>query len=89
MSSNEKNRNNPAFEIIEVNTKTGETTIVIQKGIMGSLANQLKNTNDRRRGASILRKMGHVLSDCGDVQYGGEISKTDLDPDVVTDKVEE
>jgi len=79
-------RNDPAFEVIEVNTTTGETTLIVQKGIVGAMANQLKNTSNRRKGASILRKMGYVLSDCGDVQYGGEVKETDLDPDKVTDE---
>ena len=89
MSQDKEIRNDQAFEVVEVNTKTGETTIVVQKGIIGAMANQLKNTNNQRKSAGILRKMGHVLSDCGDVQYGGEVDKTDLDPDIVTDKVEE
>lgn len=82
-------RNDPAFEVIEVNTATGETHIVIQKGIMGALANQLKNTSDRRKGSSILRKLGYVMSDCGDVQYGGDVGETGLDPSLVVDKSEE
>lgn len=82
-------RNDPAFEVVEVNTATGETTVVIQKGIIGALANQLKNTSNRRKGSSILRKLGYVLADCGDVQYGKEVSETDLDPTLVTDQVEE
>jgi len=82
-------RNDPAFEVIEVNTATGETILVIQKGIIGAMANQLKNTSNQRKGASILRKMGYVLSDCGDVQYGGDVSKTDLDPNLVTDQIDE
>ena len=82
-------RNDPAFEVIEVNTATGETTVVIQKGIVGALANQLKNTSNRRKGSSILRKLGYVLSDCGDIQYGGDPGETDLDPDLITDQAEE
>ena len=82
----EEVRNDPAFEVIEVNTATGETTIIIQKGIVGAMANQLKNTSNRRKGASILRKMGYVLSDCGDIQYGGDVGETDLDPSKVTDE---
>jgi len=85
----EEVRNDPAFEVIEVNTATGETTLVIQKGIVGAMANQLKNTSNRRKGASILRKMGYVLSDCGDVQYGGDVGETDLDPNIVTDQIDE
>ncbi|RLC88980.1 MAG: hypothetical protein DRJ03_00020 [Chloroflexi bacterium] len=83
----EEVRNDPAFEVIEVNTATGETTIIVQKGIVGAMANQLKNTSNRRKGASILRKMGYVLSDCGDVQYGGDVGETDLDPSKVTDEL--
>lgn len=72
-------RNDPAFEIIEVNVETGETVVVIQKGIIGALANQLKNTSNRRKGSSILRKLGYVLSECGDKQYGGSTGESDKD----------
>ncbi len=82
----EEVRNDPAFEIIEVNVATGETTIDVQKGIVGALANQLKNTSDKRKGSSILRKLGYILSDCGDVQYGGPVSETDLDPELIVDE---
>lgn len=79
-------RSDPAFEIVEVNVETGETTVVLQKGIMGALSNQLKNTSNRRKGASILRKLGYVLADCGNVQYGGAVGDTGLDPTIVVDK---
>lgn len=78
-------RNDPAFEIISVNTCTGETIVSIQKGIIGATANQLKTTSDKRKGASIVRKLGHVLSDCGDIQYGRNVEDTDIDPSLVTD----
>lgn len=78
-------RNDPAFEIVEVNKLTGETTIIIQRGIMGAMANQLKNTHEQRKGSSILRKLGYVLSDCGDIQYGGDVSETDINPSLVTE----
>lgn len=85
----EEVRNDPAFEVVEINTATGETTVVIQKGILGALGNQLQNTSNRRKGSSILRKLGYVLSDCGNIQYGGKVEETDLDPSLVTDQVEE
>lgn len=78
-------RNDPAFEIVEVNKLTGETTVIIQRGIMGAMANQLKNTHEQRKGSSILRKLGYVLSDCGDIQYGGDVSETDINPSIVTE----
>lgn len=81
--------NDPAFGVTEINTATGETFLVVQKGIIGALANQLKNTSNRRKGSSILRKLGYVLAECGDIQYGGNVSETDLDPNLVTDQVEE
>ena len=82
---NEKYRNNPAFEVVEVNIKTGETTVVIQKGIIGPIANQLRNTNDHIKGARIVRKLGYVLSACGDIQYGTkEVEETDINPALVT-----
>lgn len=86
--SENETRNDPAFEVIEINTTTGETTIVIQKGIMGALANQLKNTSNRRKGSSILRKLGYVMGDCGDIQYGGDPSETDIDTNLITDQTE-
>ncbi len=82
-------RNNPAFEVVEVNKTTGETTIIVQRGIIGAMANQLKNTDERRKGSGILRKLGYVLSDCGDLQYGGDIVDTDIDPGIVTDQTED
>lgn len=85
----DRTQNDPAFEILEVNTATGETTIIIQKGIVGAIANQLKNTSNRRKGSSILRKLGYVLSDCGDLQYGGDPRDTDLDPDLITNVVDD
>jgi hypothetical protein len=80
-------RNDPAFRVDEINTATGETVLIIQKGIIGALANQLKNTSNRRKGASILRKMGYVLADCGNIQYGTGVNETDLDPELVTNEV--
>ncbi len=82
-------RNDPAFEIVEINTATGGTYLMVQKGIMGALANQLKSTSNRRKGSSILRKLGYVLADCGNLQYGGEIKEMDIDPSLVTDQVEQ
>ena len=82
-------KNDPAFEVIEVNIKTGETTLIIQKGILGAMGNQLKNTSNQRKGASIIRKMGHVLSACGDIHYGKDVADTDVDPELVTDTDEE
>lgn len=68
MSDNDKTRKD-AFTVSKVDVETGETTIIIQKGILGPLANQLKSTKNQRKGASILRKLGYVLSQCGDMQY--------------------
>jgi len=79
-----------AFQVDEINIKTGRTFISIQRGIHGTLANQLKNTSNRRKGSSILRKLGHMLADCGDVHYGTKsIEDTSLDPNIVTDEDEE
>lgn len=87
--NNDEPRNDPAFEVTDINISTGETVLIVQKGIMGALANQLKNTSNRRKGSSILRKLGYVLADCGDVQYGGNIEETDLDPNLITDQIDE
>lgn len=79
----EEVRNDPAFRVDEVNLKTGETVLIIQKGILGAVANQLKNTSNRRKGASIVRKMGYVLAECGNIQYGEPVEETDIDPEIV------
>lgn len=80
-----ENQGDQAFEVIEINRTTGETIVVIQKGIIGAVSHQLKNTSNHRKGSSILRKLGYVLSDCGDIQYGGDVSETDLSPDLIKD----
>lgn len=82
----EEVRNDPAFRVEEVNTETGEVVLVVQKGIIGAMANQLKNTTDRRKGASIVRKMGYVLAECGDILYGGNVEGTEIDPEIVVDE---
>ena len=83
-----ENQSDQAFEVTELNLATGETVLIVQKGIMGALSHQLKNTSNHRKGSSIIRKLGYVLSDCGDVHYGKDISETDLDPGLVTDQVD-
>jgi len=88
MSQDEEKRNDPAFEIVEVNIATGDTTVVIQKGILGALSNQLINTSERRKGSGIIRNLGHTLKDCGNAQYGGDINETSLDPSLVTNVVD-
>lgn len=89
MSEKNEDQNDQAFEVIELNLATGETVVVIQKGILGAVSHQLKNTSNHRKGSSILRKLGYVLSDCGDVQYGGNVSETDLSPDLIKNSVVE
>lgn len=63
-------RSDPAFSVVSYDRETGTVVLAIKKGIIGPLANQLKSTNNRRKGASIIRKMGHVLSESGDYLYG-------------------
>jgi len=63
-----------AFRIENIDVETGETVVVIQKGIIGALSNQLKNTAAHRKGAKIIRKLGYVLGECGDMQYGADPS---------------
>lgn len=83
ISQNEEVNHDQAFRVDEVNLTTGETVLIIQKGIIGAMANQLKSTNNKRKGASILRKMGHMLSACGDAQYGAAVDGTGLDPSII------
>lgn len=75
MSQNEnatvelKPRSDPAFEIVEIDEERGTVLVSIQKGILGSMANQLKNTNNQRKGASIIRKLGFELARVGNILY--------------------
>lgn len=78
-------RNDPAFEIDSINPSTGDVVVIIKKGIVGAMSNQLKNTDEKRKGSSILRKLGYVLSECGDVLYGRDVSETSLDPKLMVD----
>lgn len=79
-------QNDPAFEVIEVNMTTGTIILAVKKGIAGPLANQLKNTGNRRKGSSIIRKLGYVLSSCGDILYGKRVvEETEVDPAIVID----
>lgn len=84
---NDEARNGPAFTIDSLGLSSGEVVIVVQKGIIGALSNQLKSTSNRRKGGSILRKMGHTLSDCGDVLYGKDVCETDLDTNLIDEEV--
>jgi len=77
-------KSDPAFEVLYIDLESGKTTITIQKGIMGATANQLKNTSPQRKGSTILRKLGHVLAECGDVQYGKDVSETTLNPCIIS-----
>jgi len=75
MSENEsavlehKTRSDRAFEIIEIDEEYGTVVVEIKKGILGSMANQLKNTNNYRKGASIIRKLGFEFARAGDILY--------------------
>jgi len=61
---------NHAYEILERNLEDGTVTIKINRGILGALGNQLKSTSDKKRkGASILRRLGYDMSDAGDFLY--------------------
>lgn len=74
-------QSNLPFDVVKVDITTGETFFKVQKGIIGALANQLKDTTNRRSGGSILRKLGHKLADCGDIQYGSRnVDETEIDP---------
>jgi len=61
---------NHAYEILERNMEEGTVTIKINKGILGAMGNQMKSTSDKKRkGASILRRLGYDLSEAGDFLY--------------------
>ena len=66
----EETTQNHAYVVVEENMEEGTVTVRINKGILGALGNQLKSTSDKKRkGASILRKLGYDLSEAGDRLY--------------------
>lgn len=81
--------NGSAFDVLEVNTATNTVLVAIHKGIIGPMANQLKTTSDRRKGHRIIRALGHQLAGCGDVLYGKPVEQTNVDPECLTDEVDE
>jgi hypothetical protein len=61
---------NHAYEILERNLEEGTVLIRINKGILGAMGNQMKATSDKKRkGASILRRLGYDLAEAGDYLY--------------------
>jgi len=55
---------------IEIDEINGKFIITANMGIAGPMANQLKHTSNKRKAASILRKLGHDISEAGDRLYG-------------------
>ena len=88
---NEQQRD-PAFVITDLNKESGTVTVKINKGILGVMANQLKRTKKETtiknedgttavrvvKGAGIIKKLGHVLSEGGDFLYGDSNDPPDL-----------
>lgn len=56
----------------EITTDEDFVVIKIHKGMIGSLSNQLRNTNNARKGASILRRLGFDLKKIGNDLYENE-----------------
>lgn len=53
----------------EIDETNGQVIIRMNKGIIGAAGNQFKATSDKRKGASILRALGHELAAIGDILY--------------------
>ncbi len=68
----------PAFTVTDLNREDGVVVLEIKKGILGPLSNQLKVTSDKRKGASIVRKLGFVLGESGDFLYNDSLPKPDF-----------
>lgn len=77
----QKRNSDPAFVVTNLDRDDGTIVLEIKKGIIGPLANQLKKTSYQRKGASIIRKLGFVLSESGDYLYDQNESQK---PDFVT-----
>jgi len=60
------------FQIDSIDMKDRVVTLTIRCDCIGSVANQLKACPDERRSVSAVRKLGHVLSDVGNVIFGND-----------------
>ncbi len=72
MTEQDQETRAPAFEVMGLDREEGVVIVAIKKGIIGPLANQLKNTSEKRKGSSIIRKLGFVLGESGDYLYDDE-----------------
>jgi len=77
MSAEQQNQDS-AFDVLDVDMEEGTVTVRIKKGIIGPMANQLKSTTNQRKGATIVRKLGFVLSEAGDRLYGDAVEDGEL-----------
>ena len=73
--------NNNAWDIVAINTsgeskniqietQPGDTVVIVRKGILGRVSSELKNVSKTKKGATIVRKLGYTLADCGNLHYG-------------------
>jgi len=77
------NNDNNAFNILKVDTTTGMTTLEVHKGILGPLARQLQRCPKTIKGSDIVKRLGQVLSDCGDVQYEDQVQPDSIDQHII------
>lgn len=65
-------RNQSEAFSLKVDPKNNNVIVEINRGIIGPLANQLRSTGSSRKGASIIRKLGILLAQAGDILYSDE-----------------
>lgn len=81
---------NRAFRLTKVDLGAKETTFIIKNGILGPMGNQLITTSPDRSAYTVLRKLGHILKQCGNMQHGDDnfdIEETDIDPSIVVGEI--
>ncbi len=78
----------PAFGIDLLSREGDEVVIRVKRGILGALSNQLIKTHKHyrdtegqwkaRKGATIIRKLGFVLAQCGDYLYDDKLPEPEF-----------
>lgn len=71
-------RNESEAFSLKVDPESNKVILEINRGILGPLANQLRSTGSSRKGSSIIRRLGVLLSQSGDILYSDSEKATEL-----------
>jgi len=73
-----RERNQSEAFTMRVDIDKNKVIIEVNRGITGPLANQLRIIDTSKKGASIIKKMGIMLSQVGDILYSDKDKAIEL-----------